>query len=267
MSIEVGLRAVRERLRVLAFCAGGAALYVLVVTAFWPSLRDNEEAQASVADYPELFKAIFGGAEAFDMSRASGFLQAWVFSLVLPAVAGVFAVIFGARTLAGEEEGGQLELVLSTPVTRRLLVVEKALALVVTVVAVALAAWVALMVMDAVVDLEVGVNRLLAATVGVALAMVVFGVVALVAGAASGSRSLALTAGGVVLLVSYVLTVVAELVDSADWVRYLSPYHYGVGTDALTGSWPIGAHVGLLVAVVAGVAASVALFERRDLAT
>lgn len=270
MSIEVLVRALSERWRALAWWASGSVVFVLLVGALWPSMRDSRDAQDAVADYPEVFKAMLGGEEAFDRlgtPLAAGFLEVWMFSLVIPVVVAACAIGFAARTLAGEEEDGRLELVLSYPVSRRAVVVEKAVAILAAVLAIGVLILVALLAMDAIVDLEVGIGRLLAVVVGVVLISLFFGALALLAGAAIGRQSFALAAGGLGLAISYVLVVAGHLAKDASWVRYLSPYHYGVGTNPLNGSWPVASHAALLLLTIAGVAAAAALIDRRDIAT
>jgi ABC-2 type transport system permease protein len=267
MSIEVALRALSERWRALSWWVGGTLVFVVIVAALWPSMRDSREAQEAVADYPEVFKAMLGGEDAFDMAQGSGYLEVWMFSLVVPIVVAACAIGFAARTLAGEEENGQLELVLSYPVSRRAVVLEKALAILLAVLATGGLIVVALLMMDLIVDLEVGLGRLLATVIGVMLVSLFYGAVALLAGAAIGRQSFALAAGGLGLAVGYVLVVAGHLADDVSWVRYLSPLHYGVGTDPLTGSWPVASHAALLVLAVGAVGAAAALIDRRDVAT
>lgn len=267
MSIEVLVRALSERWRALAWWAGGTVTFVLVVAALWPPMRDSRDAQEAVADYPEVFKAMLGGENAFDMTSAAGFLEVWMFSLVVPVALAACAIGFAARTLAGEEEHGQLELVLSTPVSRRTVVVEKALAILAAIAALGAVVLVALVVMDVIVDFELGMEHLLAVVVGVVLMSLFYASLALLAGAAIGRQSFALAAGGLGLGAGYLLVVAAHLADDASWVRYLSPYYYGVGSNPLDGAWPIGSHAALLVLSIAGVVAATAIIERRDIAT
>src|SRR5262249_42987867 len=54
-----------------------------------------------------------------DIARGAGFIDAELFSLMLPLLAIVLAIGSGARTLAGEEDAGRLELVLAYPLRHR----------------------------------------------------------------------------------------------------------------------------------------------------
>lgn len=267
MAVDVTRRALGDRWRPLGWWAGGLALYLIAVSAAWPSLRDNEDLQEAAQDYPQVFKSLFGGEEAFDMSQGSSFLLSQFFSLVVPLVLGVFAIGFAARTLAGEEEEGLLDLLLAHPVTRRQAVLEKGLGVVIAVCLLGLAVCLALVVVDLAVDFEVGLSYLLAAVVGAVLLTLVHGVTSLLAGALTGQQGAAVAGGAVVFVAGYVLMVVADLVSDVSWLKYLSPFYYGTGTGALTDSWPVGPHLLLLALVILGLAGSVVALERRDLST
>ncbi|HEY0616738.1 MAG TPA: ABC transporter permease subunit [Kribbella sp.] len=63
------------------------------------------------------------------MTTGPGFLNAELFTLLLPAVFPVYGIGHGARAPAGEEDDGTLDLLLVTPITGGRIVLQKALAL------------------------------------------------------------------------------------------------------------------------------------------
>ena len=63
--------------------------------------------------------------EGGDITSGAGYLDAELLSLMLPLLVIVLAIGSGARTYAGEEEGGRLELVFSYPLRRRNAVLAK----------------------------------------------------------------------------------------------------------------------------------------------
>ena len=65
--------------------------------------------------------------------------------------------------------------------------------------------------------------------------------------------------------VSYVLNIVAGLVESLSWLRFFSPYHYSDAQRVLTegAHWPNQAV--LLVAALVCAALALAAFERREI--
>ena len=88
--------------------------------------------------------------------------------------------------------------------------------------------------------------------------------VAFAAGAATGRRGIAITAGAGLGAVSYLLNVLAPLTERFELLRYVSVFYYYGGTEPLR----VGLQAGY-VAVLLGVTVAAALvafvaFERRD---
>ena len=175
----------------LGWGLGLAAIAALEVVVY-PSIRERaEEMNRLVANYPEAFKAMFG---LEDFTSGAGFIQAELYSLVVPLVLIALAISFGAGATAGEEEHKTVDLLLATPVTRGRVVVHKLLALVTGSVLVGLALTAMLWVGSMFQDMGIGLDRLLAATASAVLLGLCFGGVALAVGCASGRRALAAAA-------------------------------------------------------------------------
>jgi ABC-2 type transport system permease protein len=177
------------------------------------------------------------------------------------AAAGIAA---GSAAIAGEEEAGTLELLLATPLTRRRLVLEKLGALVAELVALALVLWLSLWLSALAADMDISAGRLAAATLSLLLFSAVVAAFALLVGAATGRRGLAVAASAALALAAYVIHSLAALVDVLEVPQRLSPYYYYVGSDPLArGLDPWHALVLLALAVVVATLA-VPAFERRD---
>lgn len=185
----VAQRSLRDRRRNLVVWALSIGAYVGAIVAVWPSIRGSSSMSEAIANYPEAMKELFGGAENFDYSTPSGYLNVQLFSLMAPLLLSAFAIGYGASILAGEEEGGQLALTLSTPVSRRRVVLEKAGGVFAAVIGLSLCAFVTIVAIGAAVDLNVGVRRVVAACTGATLVALVHGSLTLAVGAATGKRS------------------------------------------------------------------------------
>lgn len=260
-------RALRDRRRSLVWWASGIAAYMVMIVAIWPSIRDSDELLAAIEDYPEALKAFFGGAETFDYATAAGFLHTQLYSLMLPLLLTILAIGMAGATLAGEEERGLLDLLLSHPVSRTRAVLEKAAAIGAATAAVGVVAWLAVWLMGLAVDLGVGPGRLFAATTGSVLLALLHAALALLAGAAVGRRGASIAAATVVFVAGYLLVALSQLVDALSWAGRLSPFHHGTATNAVAEGWPVGSYI--LLALLIGVAVTVAVpaFGRRDLRT
>ena len=102
------------------------AAYVALIAAIFPSIEGSEELDELVEDYPDFLRSLFGIAEGASLTSGPGFLDAELFSFMLPLFVLILAVGSGSRTFAGEEDSGRLELLLAYPLRRRDAVFAKA---------------------------------------------------------------------------------------------------------------------------------------------
>lgn len=148
-----------QRLSLLAWLVSVAGL-VLLVLAFYPQVRGSASLDSLYADLSPSVQALLGGS---DLSSPVGFLNTQLFAFFLPAVLLVFGIGRGAATLAGEEEGRTLDLLLAQPVPRWAVYLQKAAALTLSVLALATVSWLSLVALDNWADLHLPVSVLAAA--------------------------------------------------------------------------------------------------------
>ncbi len=223
----------------------------------------DADAYTEVIDqFPAEVVEAFGWEE---IGTPAGYLGSTVYGLIMPVLLTVFAIGAGAKHLAGDEEGGTMELVAAHPVSRRSLLLQRMVAVVVmTAIATALVL-ATVLVLRGPVGLAVPVGRLVAATVQLGLLAMVMALVTITAGAVTGRRGVAVAVAATVAAASYMADTVVPTIDGLDWADRLSVFHYYDGAGALrSGLSPTGVAVlGGVVIVLAVVA--VAAFERRDL--
>jgi len=206
--------------------------------------------------------ALIGGV---DMGTAEGFIQAETFAITAPIAFITLTAIMGSRAVAGEEANHTMGLLLSSPISRSRVIVEKALAIIVNASLLGLATFLGSWVGIAVADLDIAVGNLFAVSLNATLLGIAFGALALALGAGSGRSSVASYGTTGVAFASYLAFSFLPLSDRfAGWER-VSPFYYYLGSDPLVNglNW---AHAALLAGLaVALVAVSLVAFERRDL--
>ncbi|MFM8305162.1 MAG: ABC transporter permease subunit [Actinomycetota bacterium] len=265
MRADIATRTLADHRRSLVAWVLGIGLYVALIVAVWPSIRDSAQLSKAFADYPDALKQLFGGDTSFDFGTSAGYLNAELFSLMYPLLLAVFAIAFGASTLAGEEERGVLDLVLAYPVRRQRLVTEKAAALVVALVGLGVASTATMLLVGVAVDLGISVGNLLAAAAGGTLVALVTGALALLVGAWSGHRAAAIGVAAAVFGAAYLVQVLGAFVGAFESLRWLSPMYLANGTMPIRAGWP-WARFGVLLFVTALLfAAARAVFARRDI--
>lgn len=258
-------RTLRDRRVSLSWWLVGILVYCGWIIAVWPVVEDNQEFEDLYAQMPEGLTAMFGGADAFaEFTSPTGFLNTYVFSLILPFILTALAVSMGSSLIAGDEEDGLLELVLSYPIRRSRLLSEKVGATVVAVSGICLATVAFLAVLREPVGLDIGVVGLLAAILGSAMFALVHGLCAFVAGTWGFSKGAAMGIGWGVALVGYLLNILASLDDSLESLQWASPLYWATADNPVGGQIP--ATYGLLAAVAVGLfVLALVLFERHDL--
>jgi len=231
--------------------------------AVYPSIQSSPQFDQLVENYPDALKALFG-LQGGSITSGAGYLDAELFSLMLPLLVLVLAIGSGARAFAGEEDAGRLELVLSYPVRRRAVVVAKAGAIATEVLAVSVAACLTIGLLGFVVDLGLSAGNLAQAGLMLAALGILFGWFALALGAAVPSRAVAIGVPAGVAAGGYLVGGLHSLAGWLDPFRFLSPF-WLVGTTPLrNGIDPLGlVAVATLGALV--ITGGAWLVERRDL--
>lgn len=260
-------KTIRDQRRALVWWGLGLAATAVMYAAFYPSVVKNANALTSyLKTFPEGLQRAFFGSGA-DFFTPGGYLQTQLFGFFAPLLLLVFTIGAGARAIAGEEERRSLDLLLSTPISRRRVVIDKAIALAAGVGLLSLVLWLALVLFGPPFDLTPGI-----ANVGAAIAMqlllaLAFGMIALAAGCRSGRRGRAIALAGGLAGGMWMLDVLAPTMDAVAWLQRLSLFYY------YDENVPVKHGLDLVDVVVLAAIASIAFatairtFERRDLAS
>jgi len=264
MATEVVVETLRERGRSLLWWTLGIVALVGVTIAFYPSIRDD----TSLSDYgeklPEGLRALFAGGE-LDISSPAGYLNSQIYALVAPLLLLVFSIGAGGGAVAGEEERGTLDLLLAHPMRRRDYVIQRFVSMVVLVAVLAAVLLATVGLGSLLVDLSIGFDKVLAATVSVALLSVFFGALALAVGAAAPGRGRAIAIACVLAIGAWIFDGLAQTVASLDAWRVVSPYHQALGDNPLREGVPWGGWALLTGGTLALLALGAAGLERRDI--
>jgi ABC-2 type transport system permease protein len=264
MAAELARRGLADHRRALAGWCLGIVGYCALVASIFPSIKGSEAFTTLVEDYPDALKSLFGISSAGDLSSGAGFIDAELFSLMLPLLVLVLAIGSGARTFAGEEEAGRLELVLSYPVRRRNAVLAKAAAVAAEILIFSAAGLVALLVLDPVFGLDLGFWRLVEAIGGLAALGLLYGWLALGVGAAVSSKLLAIAVPAGYAAAAYLVSGLHDLAGWLDPLRFLSPFWLIGSAPLQNGVDGLGVLV-VLAAALTAVGVGAVLVERRDL--
>ncbi|MFG1849188.1 ABC transporter permease subunit [Micromonospora carbonacea] len=249
----------RDDRRALIGWAVGVALFTVVYTSFYSQFQGAAELKQEAL--PQEMLDFLGIA---DMLSPAGYLQATVFSLIGPLLVLMCAITLSARTIARPEEDGGMELLLATPLSRTAFAGQRLAATGSAITLVAAVPPILLMIIVPRVGMDIALSHVAAAGVGLIALVWCFTGVAFLAGAATGKRGTVLAVTGVLGVATYLANAIGGMSDGWQWMRWLSPFHYFIGTDPLHTGWHPG-HLLILAGVGALTAAvGVVLFDRRD---
>lgn len=260
-------KTLRDGRRAFLWWTIGIAGLVALMVAVFPTVRDNEELNQLVQEYPEALKGFIAFGGDVDYLSGAGYLGSELFSFMVPLLFLIAAVGAGAGAIAGEEERGSLDLLLSTPVSRTRIALEKLGAVAVEVAGLGAVLLVFLAIGGPLVDIDVAFGNLAAACIGaVALAMV-FGGIAFGLGAATGRRVLAIGVAVASAVAAYVVNGLAPLVPAFEAVQKLTPFYQYAAGDPLRSGLDVPRLFLLLGLGAVFSLAGLAVFTRRDVAT
>jgi len=267
MLSSVATKTLFDLRRALGWWSAGIVGIVALLVSVYPTVRDNATLTKLVQQYPQAIKGFVSFGGQVDYTSGPGYLGSELFAIWAPLLLMIAAIGAGARAIAGEEEQGTLDLLLSNPVSRRRLVVEKLAALVAEAALLGLVLWLALLVATSLVTMHVSVAHLGGAVATAVLLAIGFGAIALAVGAGTGKRAPAIGVSTAAAVAAYLVNSLAPLVHALEPLQKVSPFYHYTASDPLRHGLDAG-HVGVLVAVaVAAAIVAPLVFERRDLAT
>lgn len=248
-----------RRRSLIAYSLGMAA-YAVIIVALYPAFK-NSTALDDLMSKSAGLAALFGISGS--LTSPTGWVNANIYANFFPLILLLLTIGYGAG-LAGQERDGHLELILTLPISRSQVVIQKTVALF------AQAAVLSVVVFLCVLtgrgfDLAVPPWQLATATVGVMLLGADFGFLALAIGAATGHRGAALGTSAAAASTAYLISSMAPLVSWLKPARYISIFYWAVGNGQLDRGLSFDSFLVLVgVGVVTGSIALVA-FQRHDL--
>lgn len=265
MLVSVLAKTLRDQGRSLLAWSVSLALIVAMYAAVWPSVRDQPSMSDFIDQMPEAFRSMFATSGA-DMSTPTGYIQIELLSFMGPIAILIYAVGAGARAIGGEEDRHTMDLLLSNPVGRGRVVLDKFLAMAVGTFLLATVMGVSLVLEGKLVDLQLPADKVAATMLHLALLGVVFGALALALSAGTGRTGLSRGVPGALAVIAYIVNALAPLVDVFDRVQQVSPFFQYIAHDPLRQgvAWDGVAVSVSTIAVL--VALAVVGFRRRDVA-
>lgn len=250
----------RLRRRSLLGYTAGMALYALIIVVLYPQFK-NSVSLNQITRNGSAVAALFGATGS--LTSPTGWLDANIYVNFQPLIMLLITIGYGASCIAGQDEDGTLCLAAALPVTRRSMLLQKALTLAIQAAMLGLATM-ACVAIGRGYDLTIPGN-LAGITAGVIGLGIDFGLLALALGSWTGRRGTALGITATIAAASYLISSLAPVVTWIRPARYASLFYWSVGDTQLSNGLS-GASAAVLTTVgIALLAASAVAFARLDL--
>ena len=221
-----------------------------------------QETLAAFDNFPEELIALFGGG---DLGTPEGWYTLETFGLMAPLSVILVTAVMGAGALAGEESRRTMALLLSNPIPRSRVVMEKAVTMVLFGIAVGVATFAGVALGSVLGGLGMSTGNIAATSALQVLVGLVFGALALALSAGTGRTGIAVFGAAGAALAFHLLTSLANITGAMSALERLSPFHYYLGSDPLTTGMDWGNAVVLLALAALLIGLSFVLFQRRDI--
>lgn len=265
MTTAILVKSLRDRRRALIGNSLGLVALVIWMGALFPILRENPGFNDIMERVPPEMLAAFG-TDLATFLTAAGFLSAEFFALFAPLLILIFVISAMVAETATEEREGLMDMVLSNPVSRRRVFLEKAGGVAAAALLMVAAITAALLAMNPVFGLDLPVAGVVAAGLSLWLLGTSFGAVALLVGAFTGRSATAGGMAGFLALLAWFVTSFSGLLPWLEGAGGISPFTWYREPNPLIAGFGAG-HLWLLMTTVVLMVVAVLLFDRRDIAT
>ncbi len=265
---NITFKTIRDRRMSLIWWNIGFVAMVFSIVALYPSIK---ESAAPLAEYvnnlPDAVKALFGGTDLTDIASPTGFLNAELFGLMVPIMFIIFATGFGSSAIAGEEEQGTMDLLLANPLSRRRVVIEKFLALALSVALLGFIMWLSLVIGAKIFDMTISTVKLAAVSLTSVLLGFSFGMIGFATGCLTGKRGLGIAVATIFAGGSFIFNAIAKLVEEAKDYEGLSLFYYHSDINPLKNGIDFGDVVPFIAVIAVALVVGIIGFDRRDIAS
>ncbi|UCG23627.1 MAG: ABC transporter permease subunit [Chloroflexota bacterium] len=238
----------------------GLCFFPVVYVSLYPSVSEEMQAFADI----ELYQA---------MGISLGTLEDWIASTVIlfvPILASVYALINGTGTLAGEEEDGRLELIITLPLPRWQIVTVKAIALSIALIfillIVSLVGALVLLAIESQVETELAAGDMITGLMSTWPLTFAFAMISMFLAAFCSRRRVAALIATALVVISYFGANLSGMVSSLEPLEplFLHTYLDTTGTSLTEGQQASD----LLILIVVGLIAfalALVFFQRREI--
>ncbi len=260
---SVYTKTLKERSTSLIWWFAGLFGYVFFSCYFYPVIASKASAFVQLIKDVSLMN-FFTGASG-DLITPQGYLFSEFFSAIGPLLLIIFSIGFGADAIAGEENRKTADLLLSNPITRSRIILDKFLVLLTGNFVLSLALWLGFLLGGHIYHIQIDSLKLIQTNLGMFLLSLSFGSLAFMVSAWLGQKGLASSISTLISVISYFLWGFGSMVNSLKPYEKLSLFYYYAGDNPLKKGLSSKSALILLVPAVVCLIVALGTYEKRDI--
>lgn len=270
MNGSVFTETLRQNWRQMLYWGIGFGLTALLIVVIIPGADAMQPLIELMESMPPAFTALIGvDADNIEwIASPEGFIAIGFFGKMLLLMA-AYPAIMGIRVTANEEDEGVMDMLLSLPVARWRVVLEKFLAFAVTLIVVCALVFVGLWVGEQIMQLGLDMGRMGESVFNMLPAMLLILAFTTLIGTMISRKRIIIGIVAGFVLVSYMLLTVGQMAEGsiAENIQLISFFTYNDAPGVVQSGLVWINMIGLTIVAVIMVAASLWFFERRDVGT
>jgi ABC-2 type transport system permease protein len=235
------------------------AFYISMLIVVYPTFVES-----GTFDLDRFPKFMVEAFDIPDMTQPTVFLEQQVFGN-LPLILPFFLIMAFAGAIAGAEDRGALDILMTNPIPRRNVILAHWIAVATVLLGIVLFVGAAMWTVAQIMSLDFTAGAALRGVLNLLPICLAFGTLALALSAKMRNSGAVIGSVFAFIFLMYLMEILSNLVPSLDWLGSLSVFHYY--GNAMTEGFPWGSAMGLSAIIIALLVVAVRLFEKRDIYT
>lgn len=260
---NIFLKTLREQITPVFWWSLGFIFVSLYMAYFYPYISKNTDIIRIIETLPPVIKNLLGDLDK--MTSPEGFFNLQPFSFFAPFLILFYSISKGGDIIAGEIENATLDILLSHPVSRSRVILEKVSAYTLSLFLISLFFWIGFFLSTKLFRINIDPVRLAAAVISLFLLSFTFLNISLFAGVVFLRKKLVTGIVSGFAFVAFIINAYAPALSSLRGVRLLTPFYYYSGNSPLINGFNLNHIFIQLSTAFVFLFLSILVFNRRDL--
>lgn len=267
---SIFLKTVRDKRWLILFWSFGFLVYSFFILSLYPTFSSENEAIINYlkifADMP--FLKLFGinPENILEFTTPEGFLNPEFFYMVAPILIIMLGISLGSDAIAGEEERKTMDLLLSSPISRERVILEKFLAIIFIILMVIIFSYIGFLLCIFIYKIyQINLVKLLQAEIMLWFLGISFGSIAFSLGCITGNKGKSILITAIFSIFSYLINSLANINKFIAKLRILSLFYYYGGENPLRKGIDLPHLYVLILLILFLLLISLVFFKKRDI--